>query len=129
MSHLSPSRSRLVLSESLGRQNPSSPYRRPPSLVLQGRQPSLLQQTRSGSVSVMPFNQETSELLETARSDIVRLRQRQDRKVYPYFDRTLELYWNVLEPLPHCLSNTFGTWSVCVEAYMSPAILCISVYT
>ena len=72
---LSVSRSRLVLSESLGRHNPSSPYRRPPSMVLQGRQSSL---------TTLPFNQETSELLQTARSDITRLKRRQDRKVRFY---------------------------------------------
>ncbi|CAI8031369.1 Kinesin-like protein KIF21B, partial [Geodia barretti] len=64
-------KSRLVLSESLGHHNPSSPYRRPPSMVLQGRQSSL---------TTLPFNQETSELLQTARSDITRLKRRQDRK-------------------------------------------------
>ena len=77
---LSPCRSRLVLSESLGHHNPSSPYRRPPSMVLHhGRPPSLMQ--RQSSNNVLPFNQETSELLETARSDIVRLKLRKDRKV------------------------------------------------
>ena len=66
-------RSRLVLSESLAHQSPRSPFRRAPS--------SIMSRTRSGSTSTVPFEQETQELLETAWSDIQRLREKEERKV------------------------------------------------
>ena len=71
--HLLPARSRLVLSESLAHQSPHSPFRRAPS--------SVMSRTRSGSVSTVPFDQETQELLDTARTDIQRLREKEERKV------------------------------------------------
>ena len=40
-----------------------------------------MSRTRSGSVSTIPFDQETQELLDTARSDIQRLREKEERKV------------------------------------------------
>ena len=40
-----------------------------------------MSRTRSGSVSTVPFDQETQELLDTARSDIQRLREKEERKV------------------------------------------------
>ena len=48
---------------------------------MQGRLTSLHTRQSSTNIINLPFNQETSELLETARTDIVRLRQRHDRKV------------------------------------------------
>ena len=56
-------RSRLVMSESLARQNPHSPFRRAPSMVRQ--------QSRSGrteSVSSGAFEQKTDDLLQLART-------------------------------------------------------------
>ena len=70
---LVPPRSRLVLSESLAHQNPHSPFRRAPS--------SVMSRVRSGSVSTVPFDQETQDLLDTARTDIQRLREKEERKV------------------------------------------------
>ena len=45
------------------------------------RAPSSVRMPRLGSASAMPFEQETEDLLETARSDIQRLREREERKV------------------------------------------------
>ena len=70
---LLPPRSRLVLSESLAHQNPHSPFRRAPSTVMS--------RTRSGSVSTVPFDQETQDLLDVARTDIQRLREKEEKKV------------------------------------------------
>ena len=59
------------MSESLAHQSPQSPFRRAPSMV----------KGRSGSVSTLPFNQETEDLLEVARTNIQRLREKEDKKV------------------------------------------------
>ena len=69
-------RSRLVMSESLAQQNPHSPFRRAPSMV---HQPS--RSGRTGSVSSGAFEQETDDLLQVARTNIQKLREREGKKV------------------------------------------------
>ena len=61
------------MSESLAHQSPGSPFRRAPSSV---------SRARLGSAStVVPFDHATDDLLQHARDDIQRLREREERKV------------------------------------------------
>lgn len=64
------------MSESLARQNPRSPFRRAPSMVRQ--------QSRSGrteSVSSGAFDQQTDDLLQLARTNIQKLKVKEEKKV------------------------------------------------
>ena len=69
-------RSRLVMSESLAQQNPRSPFRRAPSMV---RQQSRV--GRTGSVSSGAFEQQTDDLIQLARTNIQKLREKEEKKV------------------------------------------------
>ncbi len=64
------------MSESLAQQNPRSPFRRAPSMV---RQQSRV--GRTGSVSSGAFEQQTDDLIQLARTNIQKLRQKEEKKV------------------------------------------------
>ena len=64
------------MSESLARQNPHSPFRRAPSMV---RQQSRI--SRTESVSSGAFEQQTDDLLQLARTNIQKLRVKEEKKV------------------------------------------------
>lgn len=64
------------MSESLAQQNPRSPFRRAPSMV---RQQSRV--GRTGSVSSGAFEQQTDDLLQLARTNIQKLREKEEKKV------------------------------------------------
>lgn len=64
------------MSESLAQQNPRSPFRRAPSMV---RQQSRV--GRVGSVSSGAFEQQTDDLIQLARTNIQKLREKEDKKV------------------------------------------------
>lgn len=64
------------MSESLAHQNPHSPFRRAPSMIRQ--------QSRTGrtaSVSSGAFEQQTDDLLQLARTNIQKLREKEEKKV------------------------------------------------
>ena len=64
------------MSESLAHQNPRSPFRRAPSMVRQ--------QSRSGrlgSVSSGAFEQQTDDLIQMARTNIQKLRVKEEKMV------------------------------------------------
>lgn len=63
-------RSRLILSESLARQNPQSPFRRAPSTFLKN------QYGKVGATSTMPVSSDTEELLKIAKDNIRNLKQK-----------------------------------------------------
>lgn len=69
-------RSRLVMSESLAHQNPHSPFRRAPSMVRQQSRAG-----RTGSVSSGAFEQQTDDLIQVARTNIQKLREKEEKKV------------------------------------------------
>ena len=64
------------MSESLAQQNPRSPFRRAPSMV---RQQSRV--GRTGSVSSGAFEQQTDDLIQLARTNIQKLREKEEKKV------------------------------------------------
>lgn len=64
------------MSESLAQQNPRSPFRRAPSML---RQQSRV--GRTGSVSSGAFEQQTDDLLQVARTNIQKLREKEEKKV------------------------------------------------
>ena len=64
------------MSESLARQNPHSPFRRAPSMVRQQSRTS-----RTESVSSGAFEQQTDDLLQLARTNIQKLRVKEEKKV------------------------------------------------
>ena len=64
------------MSESLAQQNPRSPFRRAPSMV---RQQSRV--GRVGSVSSGAFEQQTDDLIQLARTNIQKLREKEEKKV------------------------------------------------
>ena len=64
------------MSESLAQQNPRSPFRRAPSMVRQQSRVS-----RTGSVSSGAFEQQTDDLLQLARTNIQKLREKEEKKV------------------------------------------------
>ena len=80
------------MSESLARQNPQSPFRRAPSMVRQ--------QSRTGrteSVSSGAFEQQTDDLLQLARTNIQKLKVKEEKKASQ-----------------QCVCVWVGGWVVCV---------------
>ena len=64
------------MSESLARQNPQSPFRRAPSMVRQQSR-----SIRTESVSSGAFEQQTDDLLQLARTNIQKLKVKEEKKV------------------------------------------------
>lgn len=78
-----------MLSESLAQQSPRSPFRRAPSTLQRGVSRGNLS-GRTGSVSAVPLEQETDDLLNIARNNIQRLREQEERKVGVNWNAVLE---------------------------------------
>ena len=71
------------MSESLAQQNPRSPFRRAPSMVRQQSRAG-----RIGSVSTGAFEQQTDDLIQIARTNIQKLREKEEKKVESYSTHT-----------------------------------------
>ena len=99
------------MSETLARQNPSSPFRRAPSSVL----------TRAATTSALSLQQENEEVLRLARDDLQKLREREEKVLYCFssertwldaFSTYMCYSYLLIEPSPF-LTSGFLDWLNC----------------